>query len=57
MMGAVQEMKETASGRDPGGRPPPHHQSPKVPRRRAGGSPDGDPGDDGSPNNGRYPSR
>ena len=48
----------STSGKSPGGRPPPDHQRPEASRRRrTGGSPDGDPGDDGSPDHGRYPSR
>ena len=49
---------DSASERSPGGPLPPGHQKPEVSRRRkTGGSPDGDPGDDGSPDDGRYPSR
>ena len=48
---------DSASGRSPGGQPPPDHQRPEVSRRRTGGTPDGDPGDDGLPDGGRYPSR
>ena len=49
---------ESASGRSPGGLPPPDHQRDEVSRRRrTSGLPDGDPGDDGLPDDGRYPSR
>ena len=49
---------DSASGRSPGGRPPPDCQRPEASRRRrTNGSPDRDPGDAGSPDNGRYPSR
>ena len=42
------------SGRDQ----PPDHQRSKTPqRRKAGGSPDGDPRSDGSPGDGRHPPR
>ena len=48
----------SASGRNPGGQPPPDHQRPEaLRRRRTRGLPDGDPGDDGSPDDERYPSR
>ena len=45
------------SGRSPGGQQLPNHQQPEAPRRGMDESPDGDPGDNGSPGNGRHPSR
>ena len=46
-----------ASGRSPGGQLPPNRQRPEASRRRrTGGLPDGDPGDNGSPDDERYPS-
>ena len=49
---------DSASGKSPGGQLPPGHQRLEVSRRRrTGGSPDGDPGDNGSPDEGRHPSR
>ena len=48
----------SVSGRSSGGRQPPNHQRLEAPRRRrTDGSPDGDPGDNGSPGDERYPSR
>ena len=57
MAGVLQEMKETLHQEEI--LVDDHHlTAPRIPRRRrTGGSPDGDPGDDGSLNNGRYPSR
>ena len=49
---------DSVSGRSSSGRQPPNHQRSEVPRRRrTDGSPDGDPGDNGSPGDKRYPSR
>ena len=49
---------DSVSGRSPGGPLPPGHQRPEVSRRRrTSGLPDGDPGDNGSPDDGRHPSR
>ena len=47
------------SGRGNSGRgqPPDHQRSETPQRRRTGGSPDGDPGSDGSPGDGRCPPR
>ena len=39
------------------GEPPDHQRSETPQRRRTGGSPDGNPGSDGSPDDGRYPPR
>ena len=39
------------------GEPPDHQRSETPQRRRTGGSPDGNPGSDGSPDDGRHPPR
>ena len=49
---------DSTSGRNSCGQQPPNNQKSEAPRRRrTDGSPDGDPGDNGSPGDGKYPSR
>ena len=49
---------DSISGRSSNRRQPPHHQKTGVPRRSgAGGLPDRDPNDNGTPGDGRYFSR
>ena len=44
-------------GEGPGRGQPPVRRRSEAPQRGAGGSPDGDPGDNGSPGGGKYPPR
>ena len=48
---------DSISERSSDSRHPPHHQRTGAPRSGAGGSPDRDPNDNGTPGNGRYPLR